>query len=60
MITRYNNNHKAYRLVDVDTNQLRFSRDVVVDEEAGPFQTSPKIKINKEQLVVANDSCVKI
>jgi hypothetical protein len=41
MITGYNDNHKSYRLVDIDTNKVRFSRDVVVDEEVGPFHTSP-------------------
>jgi hypothetical protein len=45
MITWYNNSHKAYILVDVDTDQLNFNRDVVVDEEARPFQTSLEIKI---------------
>jgi hypothetical protein len=37
MITGYNNNHKYYRLVDFNTNQLSFSRHLVVDEESmGP------------------------
>jgi hypothetical protein len=44
MITRYNDNHKAYRLVEIDTNKVSFSRDVVVDEEVGPFHTSPRIQ----------------
>jgi hypothetical protein len=47
MITGYNNSHKAYRLVDVDTNQLSFSKDVIVDEEVGPFKASLEIKITK-------------
>jgi hypothetical protein len=45
MITVYNDSHKAYTLVDVNTNSSTFSRDVVVDEEVGPFQTSSEIKI---------------
>jgi hypothetical protein len=46
-------------LVDIDTNNVRFSRDVVVDEEAGPFHTSLGFKII-EYLVVDKDSGVKI
>ena len=38
MLTGYNNNHKAYRLVDVNANLVSFSRDVVVDEEAQLYQ----------------------
>jgi hypothetical protein len=57
-ITRYNNNHKAYKLVDVDTNKVSFSRDVL-DEEDGPFHTSPRFKII-EQPVVDTDSGVKL
>jgi hypothetical protein len=39
--------HKAYRLIDVDTNRLRFTRYVIVDEEIGPLLTSSEIKITK-------------
>jgi hypothetical protein len=46
-------------VVDIDTNKLRFSRDVVVDEEIEPFHTSPEFKISKK-LVVAKDSGVKL
>jgi hypothetical protein len=59
MITGYNDTHKAYRLVDVDTNKVSFSRDVVVDEEVGPFHTSPAFKIT-EQPEVDKDSGVKL
>ena len=31
MLPRYDNNHKSYRLIDVGTNQVTFSRDVMVD-----------------------------
>lgn len=58
MITLYNNNHKAYKLVDVDNDQLRFSEDVILDEEARPFQTS-KIKMKKQWHVAAQDSSIK-
>jgi hypothetical protein len=54
MIIWYNENLKAYGLVDIDTNKVSFSSDVVVDEEVGPFHTSPGLKII-EQLVM--DKC---
>jgi hypothetical protein len=53
VIIGYNNSYKSYKLVDVNTNQLSFSRDVIVDEEVGPFHTFSKIKIPKPKLVVA-------
>jgi hypothetical protein len=59
MITGYINSHKAYRFVDVNTNQLSFSRDVTVDEEARPFQTSSEIKILQHP-VVAKDLGIKL
>ena len=37
MLARYNDNHKAYRLIDVETNQVTYTRGVVVDKEVGPF-----------------------
>jgi hypothetical protein len=40
MFTEYDDTHKAYRLVDTNTDKVSFSRAVVVDEEVGPFQTS--------------------
>jgi hypothetical protein len=51
MITRYNENHKSYRFVDINTNKVTFSRDVVVHEEVRPFHTSPKFKITKKPMV---------
>jgi hypothetical protein len=39
--------------------KVSFSRDVVVDDEVGPFHTSPEFKIT-EQPVVDKDSCVKL
>eukprot|EP01018_Ginkgo_biloba_P038757 Gb_28556 [translate_table: standard] len=40
ILTRYSDSDKAYRLVDIQTNKVSFSRDVVVDEETGPFQST--------------------
>ena len=45
MITGYNDNRKAYMLVDLDTNKVIFSRHVVIDKEVGPFHTSLEFKI---------------
>jgi hypothetical protein len=58
MLTGYSDTHKAYRLVDVDTNKVGFSRDVVGDEEVGPFHTPPAFRVT-EQLEVIEDSGVK-
>lgn len=49
MLTRYNDNHKSYHLIDVDTNCHTFNRDVVFDEEFEPFQLSSLIEIPKDQ-----------
>jgi hypothetical protein len=46
-------------LVDIDTNKVSFSRDVIVDEEVGPFHTSPKFKITGQPMV-DKDSSVKL
>ena len=40
MFTGYSHTHKAYRLIDVNTDRLIFSRDVVFDKELGPFPLS--------------------
>jgi hypothetical protein len=47
MLTRYKDNHKAYILVDVDTDKVRFSRDVSIDEEVGPFHTPPAFRVTE-------------
>jgi hypothetical protein len=59
ILTGYNDTHKAYRLVDVDTDKVSFSRDVVVDEEVGPFHTPPAFRVT-EQPEVIEDSGVKL
>jgi hypothetical protein len=48
MLTGYNDTHKAYRLVDVDIDKVSFSRDVVVDEEVGPFHTPPAFRVTEQ------------
>ena len=37
-MTGYSDHHKAYRLIDIATGRLSFSRDVVFDEDRGFFQ----------------------
>ena len=59
MITGYNDTHKVYRWVDINTNKVSFSRDVVVDEEVGPFHTPLEFRIT-EQLGMAEDLGVKL
>jgi hypothetical protein len=59
MLTGYNDTHKSYRLVDVDTHKVRFSRDVFVYEEVGPFHTPLAFRVT-EQPEVIEDSGVKI
>jgi hypothetical protein len=39
MLIVYIDTHKAYRLVDVDTDKVSFSRVSFVDEEVRPFHT---------------------
>ena len=58
MITWYNDTHKAYKLVDPNTDKVSFNRDVVVDEEVGPFHT-PQLCITM-QPGMAEDSGVKL
>lgn len=55
MFTGYSDNHKAYRLIDVDTDRLIFSRDVVFDEDQGPFQLSSSEQNSKDQPLKASD-----
>ena len=40
---RVQQQYKVYRLIDIDTDRVSFNSEVVVDEEVGPFQTSPKV-----------------
>ena len=39
---RVQKQYKVYRLIDIDTDRVSFNSEVVVDEEVGPFQNSPK------------------
>lgn len=48
MMTGYSDHHKAYRLIDIDTERLIFSRDVVFDEDRGFFQ-SPSEQRSEDQ-----------
>jgi hypothetical protein len=47
MLIWYSDTHKDYILVDVDTDKVRLSIDVVVDEEVGPFHTPPAFRVTE-------------
>eukprot|EP00253_Pinus_taeda_P006371 PITA_06371 len=49
MMTGYSDHHKAYRLIDIATGRLSFSRDVVFDEDNGFFQSSFSEQWSKDQ-----------
>eukprot|EP00253_Pinus_taeda_P006482 PITA_06482 len=49
MMTGYNDHHKAYRLIDIATGRLSFSRDVVFDEDRGFFQSSSSEHCSTDQ-----------
>ena len=61
MLAGHNDNHKAYMLIDVETNQVTYDRDVVVDEETRSFHSfSLEFKIIMEPPIMAKDLGVKI
>ena len=49
MMTGYSDHHKAYRLIDIATGRLSFSRDVVFDEDRGFFQSSSSEQRSEDQ-----------
>eukprot|EP00253_Pinus_taeda_P014834 PITA_14834 len=49
MMTWYSDHHKAYRLIDIATGRLSFSRDVVFDEDRGFFQSSSSEQCSTDQ-----------
>eukprot|EP00253_Pinus_taeda_P009126 PITA_09126 len=49
MMTGYSDHHKAYRLIDIATGRLSFSRDVVFDEDRGFFQSSSSEQCSTDQ-----------
>lgn len=49
MLKGYIENQKAYRLIDVNTDLLTFNRNMVIDEEVGPFNLSSDIKTTEDQ-----------
>lgn len=55
MFIGYSDNHKAYRLIDVDIDHLMFSRNVVFDEEWGPFQLSSSEQNSEDRPLKATD-----
>jgi hypothetical protein len=62
MLRGYNDSHKAYKLVDVNsqTNTTCLSCDVVVDESAMLFQKKPDIKLDMKIAENEEDMAKKI
>lgn len=60
MFTDYSDNHNAYRLINVDTDRFIFNRDVVVDEESGPFYLFSPTLSPKDQPLKAKDLGVRL
>lgn len=56
----YRNTHKAYRLVDVDTNKVNFGRDFMVDKDARPLHITKRMRISKDESIMAQGSSVNI
>jgi hypothetical protein len=52
-LTRYSDNHKVYKLVDVETNIACLSCDMVVDKRAGLFQATTEQKLDPK--IVGNE-----
>lgn len=48
-MTGYIDHHKAYRLINIATGRLSFSRDVVFDEDKGFFQSPPYEQCSEDQ-----------
>ena len=65
MLIGYIDNHKAYKLVDVDIVVVdenvvdeKVSQDVVVDENVGLFQMCLDLKIyDSEEILTGKDAC---
>lgn len=60
MLIGYSDNHKAYWLIDVAIDCLTFSRDVVFDEEGGPFLLPSPIRSLDDQPLKINDLGTKL
>ena len=60
MLTGYISLHKAYHLIDVETSHLIYSRDVVFDEQRGPFTLVSPIFDLTDQPMKAHDLGVRL
>ena len=60
MLAGYSSLHKAYRLINVETSRLIYSRDVVFDEQQGPFMLVSPILDPVDQLLKAHDLGVRL
>lgn len=59
MLIGYSDNHKVYQSIDLDTDHLASSRDVVFDEEGGPFLLSSCIQRPGDQPLRTKDLIVR-
>ena len=60
MLTRYSSLHKVYRLIDTKTSHLLYSRDVVFDEQQGPFMPVSPVPNPADQPMMAHDLGVRL
>ena len=60
MLARYSSLHKAYRLINVEASRLIYSRDVVFDEQRGPFMPISPVPDSTDQPMQARDLGVRL
>ena len=59
MLVGYSSLHKAYRLIDVETSCPIYSRNVVFDEQRGPFMPISLVPNPADQPMMAHDLGVR-
>lgn len=60
MLAGYSSLHKAYRLIDVETSRLIYNRDVIFDEQQGPFMPISPVPNPADQPMQAHDLGVRL
>ena len=60
MLVGYSSLHKDYRLIDVETSRLIYNRDVVFDEQCGPFMPISPVPDPTNQPMKAHDLGVRL
>ena len=59
MLAGYSSLHKAYRLIDIETSHLLYSRDVVFDEKQGAFMPVSHVLDPRDQPMKAHNLGVR-